>query len=316
MSAEVYIGVDLGATRLRAARFSPDLAIEQRVETLTLADEGPEPIIDRMVAQARAVWPTDGRTVQAAGFSIPTAPSPDGNVITGGPNLPGWHHVPLRDILRKRLGTEIYLGNDANLAAVAEATMGAARGYKDVIFLTISTGIGGGVLIDGRLLVGSDGIGAECGLMILGDDGARAYTLEEESAGPALARHARRAIERGESSAILNYAGGSVEAITGRAVGQAARAGDLLALRLVARSGRLIGLGIVSLLHIFNPQIVVIGGAVAEGNGELLFGPLREAIQQHALDRQYWENLVIAPALLGENVSLIGAAALAIRKGV
>jgi len=87
------------------------------------------------------VWPTDGGSVRAVGVSVPFSPSPDGNVITGGPNMPGWHNVQLHDILREQLGTDIYIGNDANIAAIAEATMGAARGYRDVIFLTISTGI-------------------------------------------------------------------------------------------------------------------------------------------------------------------------------
>ncbi len=315
MADEVFIGIDLGGTRIRAARFTAELHMEQRTEALTLAHEGPEPVILRIVEQARAVWPTDGRSICAVGVSVPFSPSPNGNVITGGPNMPGWHNVHLVNRLREQLGADIYLGNDANIAAIAEATMGAARGYRDVIFLTVSTGIGSGVLVDGKLLVGSEGIGAECGLMILGDDGNRAYSLEEESAGPAIARHARAALERGERSSILEYASGAVDAITAREVGQAASAGDPLALRLIERSGRLIGLGIVSLLHIFNPQIVVIGGGVAEGTGELLLGPLHEAIQQHALDRQYWEHLRIVPATLGEDVSLIGAAALALRRG-
>jgi glucokinase len=315
MTDEVYIAVDLGGTRIRAARFTPELQMEQRVEGLTLADEGPQPVIRRIVEQARAVWPSDGRTVRAVGVSVPFSPSPDGNVITGGPNMPGWMQIQLHDLLREQLGTDIYIGNDANIAAIAEATMGAARGYRDVIFLTISTGIGSGVLVDGKLLVGSDGIGAECGLMILGDDGTRAYTLEDETAGPAIARHAREAIERGEQSTILEYAGGSVESITAKEVGQAATAGDPLARRLIERSGRLIGLGTLSLLHLFNPQIVVIGGGVAEGTGDLLLRPLQEAIKKDALDRAYWEHLAIVPATLGENVSLIGAAALALRKG-
>jgi glucokinase len=174
MTEEIYIGVDLGGTRIRAARFTPELEMEQRVEGLTLADEGPQPVIRRIVEQARAVWPTDGGSVRAVGVSVPFSPSPDGNVITGGPNMPGWHNVQLRDILREQLGTDIYIGNDANIAAIAEATMGAAHGYRDVIFLTISTGIGSGVLVDGKLLVGSEGIGAECGLMFVGSDGGGA----------------------------------------------------------------------------------------------------------------------------------------------
>jgi glucokinase len=315
MANEVYIGVDLGGTRVRAARFSADLDMQKRTETLTASTAGRDAVIERMIELTRAVWPTDGSPVAGIGISAPGPINPWTGVIVTPPNLPGWRNVPLRDIFQEKFAVPTYLGNDANLAALAEQTMGAARGYKDVIFLTISTGIGGGVLIDGKLLIGSDGIGAECGHIIMIVEEDRVSSLEKEAAGPAIARQAREAITKGEESSILELAKGSSEAINARIVGDAAKAGDALARRIIVRAGKIIGLGIVTFLHIFNPQIVVVGGGVAEGTGDLLFNPLWQAVRQYSLDPAYWDHLVITPAKLGENVSLIGAAALAMHKG-
>lgn len=312
---EVYIGIDLGGTRVRAGRFSYDLVLEQRTETLTQDDEGPEAVINRMVEQARLVWPGDGRRVAGVGVSAPGPIDPIQGVITSPPNLQGWHNVPLRHLLEERLSTPVFLGNDANLAALAEYQLGAARGYQNVIYLTISTGIGSGVIIDGRPLIGAHGIGAECGHIIMIVEGDRVSSLEKEAAGPALARQAAAALRAGEKSMIADMVGGDLDSITGREVGEAANAGDPLGLRIITRAGKMIGLGIVSLLHTFNPEIVIIGGGVAKGTRDLLFRPMRAAIEQYALSADYWKDLVIAPAMLGEDVCLIGAASLAWRRG-
>lgn len=315
MPNEVYIGIDLGGTRVRAARLNAALEIEKRVETQTKATDGPNAVIERMIEQARTVWPEDGANVISVGISAPGPINPFTGVIVAPPNLPGWHNVPLQAILEQALGTTVYLGNDANVAALAETERGAAKGYTHVIYLTISTGIGSGVISDGNLLIGSTGIGAECGHIIIIVEEDRVSTLEKEAAGPAIARYAKAVIESGEKSSILDHANGDINAITAYHVSLAAHEGDPLAVKLFARAGRILGCGIVSLLHTFNPQIVVIGGGVADGAGDLLFGPMRQAIQKHAIDVSYWDQLVIAPAALGENVSIIGAAALAARKG-
>jgi glucokinase len=315
MAQEVYIGVDLGGTRIRAARFTDDLNMQQRTETLTLNSEGPDAVINRMIEQVKIVWPTDGARVAGVGISAPGPINPRTGVIVSPPNLKGWHNIPLRKIFQDRLGVETHLGNDANLAALAEAKMGAARGYQDIVFLTISTGIGSGVISDGILLIGTKGLGAECGHLMIVVDGDRASSLEKEAAGPAITRQARAAIESGEKSAILDLAQGDISAIKAPMVSEAARAGDAVAARIIERVGRIIGLGVLSLLHVFNPQIVVIGGGVAEGTWDLLIDPMWAQIRQYALDPTYWEELIITQATLGENVSLIGAAALAMAKG-
>ncbi len=310
MAKDVLIGIDLGGTRLRAARFSTDFQMQQRVETPTLAVEGLDSVVSRIVAEARAVWPTDGETVSGVGVSVPGPTNPYTGIVVAPPNLPGWHNVPLADLLQEALHTRVYLGNDANVAALAEAEHGAGQGYDHVIYLTVSTGIGSGIISARRLLLGNVGLAAECGHLIMITEEGRVSTLEKEAAGPAIARQARAALMAGTASAILDHAEGKIEAVTAADVGMAAKAGDALAIKLIERAGRMMGLGIVSLLHTFNPQIIVIGGGVAEGTGDLLLRPMRAAIEQYAIDRSYWESLIIMPAALGENVSLIGAAEL------
>lgn len=314
MSQDVYIGIDLGGTRVRAARFDTDLTLAARTETLTRSEDGVDAVIARMVEQAQIVWPTDVR-VTAVGVSAPGPIDPFAGVITAPPNLKGWHDVPLQRRLEEKLGTKVYLGNDANVAVLAETELGAARGYTHVVFLTISTGIGGGVLIDNRMLLGAQGLAAELGHIMLVLDDNRASTLEREASGTALARQAAVALEKGEKSIILDLAEGDINAVTGKMVGKAAAAGDKLAQRIVERAGWIIGLGVTTFLHSFNPQIIVIGGAVAMGNWDMLMPPLWEVIKKHAMDTSYWEQLKIVQPALGENVSLYGAAALAMRKG-
>ncbi len=247
------------------------------------------------------------------GISAPGPLNPITGVVVAPPNLKGWHNVPLGQVLHDEFGVPVYVGNDANVAGLAETVLGAARGCRDVVFITLSTGIGSGMICDGKMLLGTGGLAAEAGhiIMLVGD---RVSTLEKEAAGPALARHARARIEAGEKSVMRDLVNGDLEAISGATVGQAVQQGDALALDIVREAGRIVGLGMVSLLHLFNPEMLVFGGGVS-AIGEPLFAPMREAIQQYCIDRAYWENLRIEPAALGDNVSIIGAAALVVTQG-
>jgi glucokinase len=239
--------------------------------------------------------------------------NPYTGIVVAPPNLVGWHNVPLQQILREEFGVPVYLGNDANVAALAEVVRGAAQGYRHAIFITVSTGIGSGIIIDGQMLLGKDGLGAEVGhiVMLVGD---RVSSLEEEAAGPALGEQAVARINAGEPSQIRDMVGGDLSKVSGATVGQAAQEGDPLALSIVQRAGRIIGYGVVSLLHLFNPEIIVFGGGVTQ-TGDLLFDPMREAIHEASIDAAYWRDLKIVMARLGENVSLYGAGALALTKG-
>lgn len=310
----LIIAVDLGGTRIRVARLDERLTMLQRHETLTLAHEGLEPTLNRLKAAIREVFPDDISQVDGIGISAPGPLNPATGVIVSPPNLPGWHNVPLRDILQDEFGVRVFTGNDANVAALAEALVGSAQGYRHVIYITHSTGVGSGIIIDGKMLLGKDGLGAEFGHIIMVVDGERASTLETEVAGPDMALQAKRRLEAGEKSLIRDLCNGDLNTISGSIVGNAAVQGDKLALEIVRRSGWLMGLGIVSLLHLFNPEIIVFGGGVSQ-LGELLFVPMREAIEKHAIDSAYWKSLILTTPALGDDVSIYGAAALVATDG-
>lgn len=311
--SQAIIGVDLGGSRIRVARLDPDLNILERQETATLAEEGPDRVIGRMSDLIRALLPKDGTPVMGIGVSSPGPLNPFTGVVLAPPNLPGWHSIPLAQILQDAFDVPAYVGNDANVAVLAEAARGAAKGCKHAIYITLSTGIGGGVLIDGRLLLGKEGFGAEIGHTILVVDG-RVSSLEKEAAGPAIARQTRVRIARGEQSVIKQMVGGELARIDSRIVSEAARQGDELALSIVRRTGWIIGLGMVSLLHLFNPEIIVFGGSVSN-MGEMLFEPIRKTIRENVLDEGYLNGLRIEMAALGDNVSVVGGAALVLTQG-
>jgi glucokinase len=312
--ANCIISIDLGGTRIRGARMDESLKILERHETYTLASEGLQAVLERIKQMIREVWPQNGDTVMGVGVSAPGPLDPKTGVIVAPPNLPGWHNVPLGDILTDAFNVPVYVGNDANVAALAESLVGAAQdGYRHVIYLTQSTGVGSGIIVDGRMLLGKRGLAAEAGHMpILYDADERVSTVELEAAGPGMARRARARIEAGESSLIVDLVEGDLTQITGSTVGKAAQQGDPLALEVVTRSARVLGLGVVSLLHLFNPEIVVIGGGVT-ALGDLIFNPVRETVSKYVRDPEY--IVPIVPSVLGEDVSVFGAGALVPTKG-
>ena len=306
--SDIIIGVDLGGTQIRVARLDSQLNILAREAILTEAEHGPDHVIDRMIGLIKAMLPPPGTRVIGVGVSSPGPLNPITGMVIDPPNLPGWTEVPLVQRLRDALGLRVYIGNDANVAVLAEVARGAAQGCKHAIYLTLSTGIGGGVLVDGRLLLGQKGYAAELGHILMVVDG-RAVTLEKLAAGLSLARQAREALEQGRESRLRDLCGGDLARIDSALIGQAAAEGDRLALEIVERAGYFIGVGIASYLHIFNPEIIVIGGGVSK-LGDYLFEPMHRAIHENVISQGYLENLRIEKAILGDNVSVIGAAAL------
>jgi glucokinase len=284
------------------------MEILKREETLTDDERGMEATLGTIKDLIRSVMPEDRKELLGIGICAPGPLNPITGVVVSPPNLKGWHNVPLGDILKTEFNLPVYVGNDANVAGLAEAILGAANGYRHVIYITVSTGIGAGIITDGRMLLGATGLGAEAGHIVMIVDG-RVSTLEKESAGPALARKAAARMEAGEQSLMRELVKGDLSKVSGSTVGEAAKHGDVLALEIVRQGGRILGMGMTSLLHLFNPEILVFGGGVSK-LGDLLFDPMREAIRETTIDTAYWRDLKIARAGLGENVGLIGAACL------
>jgi glucokinase len=178
----------------------------------------------------------------------------------------------------------------------------------------VSTGIGSGIISDGRLVLGKSGIGGEAGHIIMLVENDRVSTFEKEAAGPALARHVRERLAQGEKSIISEMAGGNLDSIDSKMIGQAANQGDALAINVVEYGAKIVGLGIVSLLLLFNPEVVVIGGGVSY-IGDIWFNKIRETVKEHSLDENYWIDTEIIPSNMSEDVGLLGAASLVITEG-
>jgi glucokinase len=309
------VAVDLGGTQIRAALCSTGGQFFRRVARPTQAQEGQEAVIGR-IAQTitEATEGVAATDVAGIGIGAPGPLNPTTGIVLAAPNLPGWVDVPLRTLISERFGRPTFLGNDANLAGLAEATYGAARGLSDVIYLTISTGIGSGIIAGGKLLLGAHGLAAEAGHIVIEPDGPLCGCgghgcLETLAAGPAIARDVVARLQRGKKSRITKMVGGDLKKVDARVVNEAAQMGDKLAINAFRRAGEYLGLGIVNLLHLFNPRMVVLGGSVTKA-GPLLFEPMRRTIEARARP-PYLEGLSIAPAALGDDVGLLGAVALA-----
>lgn len=308
------IGVDLGGTQIRALR--TNLAGEKaaRSEQSTRAQEGPRAVLARILETIRIVL--EGVAVEEVlGLGI-GAPGPidSAGVLHDPPNLPGWQGLSLIDELAGPLGIPIYTGNDANLGALAEHRFGAGVGTQHLVYLTVGTGIGGGIISHGRMLTGGRGFAAEVGHQTLIPDGPRCGCgqpghLEALASGPAIAREARQALARGRSSTIPEHGDGQV---TAKSVAAAARAGDELGIELLRQAGFYLGLGLVNLIHILEPERILIGGGVSQA-GELLLGPARETVEQRLMSPVY-RGVEILQAALGADVGLIGAVALVLQQ--
>jgi glucokinase len=308
-----YVVIDLGGTRIRAARCRADGYIEARVEQLTHAIEDPRDVVLARIADtARQVWP-DAAPVMV-GVGSPGPLDPWTGLILNAANIPALIGCNLRDALHEALNAPVVVGNDANVAAMAEHRFGAARGYGDMVYLTISTGIGGGVIIDNKLLLGQGGLAGELGHVTIDYHGERDTCgnigcLEMIASGPGIRRAAIKRLAAGERSRVREKIDGDLDQVSAELLGEAADAGDAFALSVIGDAARAIGLACVNYLHIFNTSIIVLGGGVTN-LGDHLFSPLRETVEAHLMDARYRAPIVAAQ--LGDNVGLLGALALAL----
>ena len=312
--SELVVGLDVGGTQIRAILADRQGTVLERHTQLTLAHEGLLPTLARIKATVAAAMA--GQTPLAIGAGVPGPTDPYAGMLLMGPNLPGWRNVNLRQILQDEFGIPVYVGNDANVAALAEHRYGAGVGVRHMVYLTVSTGIGSGVIIDDRMLLGHQGLAAEVGHMTIdvhseqGGDNL-VGTLEGLASGPNFARRAQYALRHGAQSAVIELAGGNIEDVNPRILNQAARQGDAFAQGVYHDVGTYLGVGICNMLHIFNPERIVIGGSVWLHARDLLAEPMWAAIRGRAQSPEYWQNLSIVTAALGDDVGLLGAVALA-----
>ncbi len=300
--------MDIGGTHIRAAAYESDNITPLTHERTRSYGKQPG-TFDRLVKTIEAAWP-EGREVKAISMASPGPLDPKTGVILATPNIPEWTDFPLTDKLTAHFGVPAYLDNDANLAALGEWKFGAGRDHHDVLYLTISTGIGGGVIIDDRLLHGHHGLAAELGHVTVLAGGPLcscgfAGHLEALAAGPAIVRYVREQLETGSKSVLIG-----VVDLNAYDVAEAAKDGDELAISAYKQAGKYLGIGVASFLHTLDPSIVIFGGGVSQ-SGDLLFEPFKASLRAHILNPRYLEDLEIATAALGDDAGLLGALALA-----
>lgn len=314
------LAVDIGGTKILTALVSPSgqVRARHRVET---PGRGVDPVIETVVRSARAVMADGGVSAQdvaGVGVGAPGPLDPETGVVFEPPNMEGWYNVPLAALLHERFGLPVFVENDANAAALGEWWVGAGRGVHDLIYLTVSTGIGGGIIIADALVRGVSGTAGEVGHMTIDVDGPPCLCgrstgcLEVLASGTAIARMAREAVAAGRPTALRRTAGGDVASLGARHVAEAARAGDSLAVEIFERAATSLGVGVANLLNLFNPRRIIIGGGVSKA-GDLLFGTVRRVATARAFERPA-RDAEIVPAALGDDVGAVGAAAVALQR--
>ena len=318
MAGDCVIGVDLGGTKIYTALAGADGQVLAEIKIPTEAAGGQTHVIARIVDSCREVRARAGvlgGRVAAVAVGAPGPLDTKSGVIHFAPNLK-WHGVPLKQLLEEPLGVPVFLDNDANLAALGEYVYGAGRGTMDMVFITVSTGIGGGLILGGRLYRGASDSAGEIGHTVVLPDGplcscGNRGCLEAVASGTALAAQARELIGQGRGAGILAAAGG-LEKLNAAAVFAAAAGGDSEATLLIERAGRCLGIAVANTANLLNPERVVIGGGVAE-NGDLLFAPVSREVARAALEPAR-STIRIVKAALGGRAGVLGAVALALEK--
>ncbi len=311
------LAIDLGGTKIIAAVISSTGQVIAREYCLTLAAEGTQSVIERVfsaIDHLLSLRSTDSSRLDSISIAAAGVINLEEGLITSSPNLPGWHNVPLRDIVRSKYRINTILINDASAAALGEHRFGAGRGVNNLVYLTVGTGIGGGIIINGRLYFGSSGSAGEIGHMTIDVNGPRCNCgnigcLEVLASGSAVAREAIRRIRQGEGSSLTEIMEGKIENITAEKVGAAAQDGDCLALEVITGAATYLGVGMVNLVNIFNPEMIIVGGGVAK-MGDLLLNPARQVVRERAFLLPA-EAVRIVPAQLGEDSGVLGAAVFA-----
>lgn len=307
------LAVDLGGTQIRGALLTPDRSVHCRRAIPTADEEGVDAVIGRIVqvaAEVRAEAASHGLPEPiGVGISSPGPLDPWRGIVRSAPNLAGWTDIALGPRVAKALGMPAFLERDTNVAVMGEWRYGAAQGARDAIYITVSTGIGGGVIIDGRPLVGPDGTAGEVGHMTVELDGPRCGCggighVEAIASGTALAREGRALLSQSPDTPLARLAASGAE-VDAALVARAAELGDARCAALLERAWQAVGALCASLVNLLDPEVIVIGGSIAEHHSRL-FEVARRELERRAfpilLDR-----VRIQPAALGGDVSLVGS---------
>lgn len=314
MEKKYYLGLDVGGTNLCAGVVDSDCNIISKVSIPSGADRSIEDITGDFARVSLMAVEKSGLNVndlESWGIGMPSCVNKKTNLLVHA-NCFGWHNVPIYDYLRDKLPLPVKIENDANCAALGEARAGAAKGVDNVVMLTLGTGVGGGIILNGEIFAGADSMGAELGHTKLVYDGelctcGQKGCLEAYCSSTALIRDARRALEKGVSSAVFDICGGDAGKIDAKVIFDAQAAGDAFAVELIDSYIKHLAAGMSSFITIFRPDLIVLGGGVANA-GDALFVPLRKQLMVSTFGAAEIGLPEVVPAKLGNDAGLIGAA--------
>lgn len=317
------VGIDIGGTKLATVVADSAGHILSKVRKPTLAEKGPEyalGLLFDMVRETISLAGLEQTSISAIGVSCGGPLDTKTGIVYSPPNLPGWDALPLKAKLESEFQVPVTIENDANASALAEYRFGGGRGYNAVLYMTMSTGIGGGIVLDGQIYHGANDSAGEVGHQILLPDGplcgcGKRGCLEALCSGPAIARRAqatirKQPVNKKTSTAMLTLTDGHIEDVKSEHVLEAARAGDALALELVSETAYYMGWGIANLVNVLNPDIVLLG-TIAIAAGDLLLDPIRKTVSKFAMTRPA-AAVEIAPAQLGDALGDLAAIALVV----
>ncbi|MGK2963952.1 MAG: ROK family protein [Gemmatimonadaceae bacterium] len=316
---QFIVGIDLGGTNIAAGAMPTDGTREIAMRIVpTRAHEGADAVVDRIgglieevIAETRAETGAERSDFLGVGIGSPGPLDRARGVVIVTPNL-GWRDFPLRDEVSKRVNLPATLDNDANCATIGEWWCGAAKGGHNVVGMTIGTGIGGGLILEGKLYHGASDAAGEIGHTSIDATGRRCKCgnygcLEAYTSGPAIAERAREVLEGDEPSELTQMVGGDLSRITAQTVFEASKRGDRVALEVVRDTAHFLGVGVANLINIFNPDTFVIAGGVTQA-GDLLFDPLRAEVRRRAFKPSV-EACRIVPGALPLSAGVVGAVA-------
>ena len=314
ISGKKALAADVGGTHMRVALVDGEGRITRRHVEDTQGDEGPEQVMDRLTMHLKDLTsevPEDEILGLGLGVAGPTDSRT--GVMFQPPNLQSWHGFSPKDYVQNKLGIGVVSGNDANLAALGEHRFGLGKGLRHLLYLTVSTGVGGGIIVDRKLYEGRRGYGGELGHISIGKDGPPCACgsrgcLESLASGTAIARIAKEALSAGRETLLRDLSAGDLNKIDTKMVAHAAREGDGLAEEVMSEAGYNLGMGLATLLNVFDPEIVVLGGGVSN-ELDVMMPQILRAIEDQAMG-QHKEPCPIVQSSLGDDVGLIGAAAL------
>lgn len=322
LDRDYIIGIDIGGTKLAVVLSDRQGNIMEKTRRLTHAERGPDLIIEDIVDMAKHVMrqcSVSSGQVIGVGVACGGPLDSKAGVILGPPNLPGWMNVPLRDRLETLLGIPTVVENDANAGALAEYMFGAGRNVRNMVYMTMGTGIGGGIIADGRLISGANGNAGEVGHMVILPNGplcacGRRGCLESLASGPAIARRVQEALTHYSEHLMIDMVNGDRSKLSAETLLEAVREKDELAIELLNETAYYMGLGIGNLVNVLNPELVVLG-TIAVKAGDLLMTPIRRTVKEVAMSVP-GSVVRVVPAQLGELVGDIGAIAIVLQRMV